>query len=169
MQLAGAGASSVVLPRGLGCGPGEINLLPLFVNSAASPSQFAPYLNAVLAGTGAYSGRYGGTPGSGVPGISGYVAPLTFNKWYNYAGVTAANGYWSTTASRAQTDAFGAPPDPRGYGAVGLDAAGRLLPLSMGSTVYNTPYDLNLSRNAARGLSYFVSRSSTTSSNDPLG
>ncbi len=86
MQLAGAGASSVVLPRGLGYGPGEINLLPLFVNSSGNPSQFAPYLNAVLAGTGAYSGRYGGTPGSGVPGISGYVAPLTFNKWYNYAG-----------------------------------------------------------------------------------
>ena len=37
--------------RGLGCGPGEINLLPLFVNSSGNPSQLAPYLNAVLAGT----------------------------------------------------------------------------------------------------------------------
>ena len=152
---AGTFAQTATLPRGLGYGPAEINLLPLLGTQ---------YSN-LLVGVGALGlpGRYGelypGGSGTPLPGISyngatsiNAISPLTYNKWWNYSG-----NYWAyCTPGNGGTlaDAFGSPPDLNGIGAVGLDPAGQPLYASAGNWLANTPYDLDLSRYAGRGLPY---------------
>lgn len=78
-----------------------------------------------------------------------WMAPHTYNKWCDYSG-----NYWSyrNDTTNYWFDGYGSPPDPQGFGAVGVDTAGRPLYMTMGLSLskaislYNTPYDLDLSR-----------------------
>ena len=96
----------------------------------------------LLQGSGNLLGRYGEAVGSGLPGTAannGYTW-LTWNRWFGYA-----ENYWTGVTSGAPLDAWGSPPDTQGFGAIGLDLAGRPLYISMGGTLKNTPYDIDLS------------------------
>ena len=86
-------------------------------------------------------------------GVNSLVSPLTFNKWYDYsAGGGVGQFYWNCVFSAGSpTDAYGTPPDPYGFGAVGVDPAGRPLYLNMGGQITNSPYDLNLARMRSAG------------------
>jgi hypothetical protein len=135
-----SGGGTVYLERGFGFGPAEINLFPLFSASAGSG---ASYLQSLM------QSRYGA---DGLPGYAGgnnISSALDYNKWYNYVG-----NYWGNggTNSGGTIDAYGSPPDPQGFGALGLDEAGRPMFLSSGTAIKNSPYDLDLSRGAAHGL-----------------
>ena len=97
-----AGTSTVTLGRGLGYGPAEINLLPLFSGNYSTYSTW-------LAGSGSYYGRYGvdGQPGCVTSGT--LSSPLDWNKWYNYAGNYWSNNYaFVPTSGTADAYAFGA-------------------------------------------------------------
>jgi len=137
-------AASATLPRGQGYGPAEVNLSPLFSN----PTLY----QALLQGSGNQLGRYGEGFGTGIPGSAsdkpgytfngGYMG-LIWNHWFSYG-----ENYWTGVTNGTSADAWGSPPCTQGFGAVGLDVAGRPLYISMGGSVKNTPYDLDLSRNA---------------------
>ena len=156
-KFAGAagGTAAANLPRGQGTGPGKVNLLPLFCTTPGSfTSPFASsgsfnftQYQALLAGGNGQLGRYGEsvgtvlTVGAGASTTSAPSSPLNANRSFPYNG-----NYWAA----ASLDACGSPPDPQGFGAVGLDLAGRPVHISSGGTTQNSPYDLDLSRNAAR-------------------
>ena len=166
-----AGTSTVSLGRGLGYGPAEINLLPLFSGNYSTYSTW-------LAGSGSYYGRYGvnGQPGCVTSGT--LSSPLDWNKWYNYAGNYWSNNYaFVPTSGTADAYAFGAPPDPQGFQAVGLDQAGAPLYMSSagastasstGTSIMNCPYDIDLSPNAAHGLTLSSSNTGAPP-DDPFG
>ncbi len=148
---------SAQLPRGQGRGPAEVNLLPLFSNSPGNPTspfpsptagyQTALYQNILVgnAGLGNQIGRYGeGAGGNRVAGTNGTDSPLNWNNWFGYNEL-----YWNNLASAAQRDAYGSPPDTQSLGAIGIDPAGRPLYVSMGGRTRNSPYDIDLSHNAA--------------------
>jgi hypothetical protein len=153
--------ATATLPRGQGYGPAEVNLLPLFADSSGNyhPQQYSTVLTGIPANglfPSGLNGRYGELGGTPQPGIANWLWPDTFNKWWDYQGAssTANQNYWSyrSAPGSAWTDAYLSPPDPQGYGAVALDVAGRPLWMSMGTTCINTPYDLNLSRNAPHAV-----------------
>ena len=166
--------TSGVLPRGLGYGPPEINLLPAL--TLAGTNAFAIYNNlfqgsgTLAVGGRTMAGRYGqfGLGGTGPqPGLPGQLAPLTFNKWYEFNGSYGGN-FWNFAGTGFPLDAYGTPPDIFGCGAVGVDPAGRPLYFRMGGPINNSPYDLNLSRNAPRGLPTFALPSGTLMLNNPF-
>ena len=157
------------LIRGQGYGPAEINLAPLFSTPPTSPASplatttsgsfnfnLSVY-QTLLQGSkntiiGDQLGRYGETdipngmfPSGALAGstTAGY-SPLTWNRWFSYSE------NWQNDLNGTSFDAWGSPPDTQGLGAIGLDVAGRPLYISMGGLVKNTPYDIDLSRNAAR-------------------
>ncbi len=139
------GAPRVALSRGQGYGPAEVNLLSLFGSSNTSIYQ------ALLTGGSSQLGRYGENVGTGRAGSisnrtgyfnNGYMG-LTWNRWFSYGEY-----YWTNLTSGTSPDSWGSPPDTQGFGAIGLDVAGRPLYISMGGTLKNTPYDIDLSRNA---------------------
>ncbi|MEI8375411.1 MAG: hypothetical protein WCJ35_21535 [Planctomycetota bacterium] len=136
-QFAGV-VSSATLPRGQGYGPAEVNLSSLF---STSPNLY----QAMLQGGNGQLGRYGEGVGTGLAGISGSYTRLIQDLWSSYGG-----DYWANLTSSTSADSWGSPPDTQGFGAIGLDVAGRPLYISMGGTVKNTPYDIDLSRNAPR-------------------
>jgi hypothetical protein len=138
------------LPRGQGYGPAEINLMPLF-STAGATMQYSLY-QSLLTGNAAMEllGRYGesafASAGTNVPllGSPPAIRPLVANRWFDYSG-----DYWNDRANpNCGFDAYGSPPDPQGYGAVALDPAGRPLYLSMGGSIANTPYSVDLSNGA---------------------
>ncbi len=174
-----AGGVSQTLPRGQGYGPAEINLRPLFVdaNDGANseqhelwryqnvlgrhwenPSSMTPEAvrgNNILG----LDGRYGqlsllnvASPPAVLPGagVTNSIDVLNANKWLPYGG-----DYWNTVTAGTITGsgAYGTPPDTYGYGAVGLDTAGRPIYAYMGAGTADNPYELNLARDVARGLS----------------
>jgi hypothetical protein len=153
--------SPIILPRGQGSGPAEVNLLPLFRDPANHSSFLWPRYQALLSGSGGIMGRYGSPipaapMGSALPGAnpSGAGMPgslLTLNPSFPYNGVNGINwNYWSNlNQATYRFDAFGSPPDHQTFGAVGLDRAGRPLYVSLGGPVANGPYDIDLSRHAA--------------------
>ena len=156
---AGAEPQSAMLVRGQGGGPAEVNLTPLtltgtsclnFLNPTSSPAAFNPSIyQALLAGAigtavGDQLGRYGEKAGSGYPGTTNSYSLLNWNRWFSYSD------NWMNDLSAAARDAWGSPPDPQGFGAVGLDVSGKPIYLSMGGSSMNSPYDTDLSRNAAR-------------------
>ena len=147
--------ATVLLPRGQGSGPAEVNLLPLFRNPYSAGSFLLPNFQAVLSGSGALMGRYGpplpsGQIGSALPGVNGSGSPLSLNHAFPYNGVMGGT-YW--THFQSIYDAHGSPPDHQTFGAVALDHAGRPLYISMGGPVANGPYDIDLTRNAAHAVS----------------
>jgi hypothetical protein len=147
-----SGSPQYALPRGLGYGPPEVNLMPLF---QANPNTY----NTLLVGNGTLNGRYGelgyvtGT-NSPMPGYAnGGLWPDTYNRWWDYQGADPNDQnhtywYYRSKPGSFWWDAYGSPPDPQGYGAVALDVAGRPLYMSLGGSCWNTPYDMNLSLNA---------------------
>ncbi|MGD0901244.1 MAG: hypothetical protein ABR915_25730, partial [Thermoguttaceae bacterium] len=152
--MAPAPGTTATLPRGLGYGPPEVNLLPLFGGTA----NVQYYRNLLVGSAGlGLNGRYGelgaATP---QPGVANTLWPDTFNKWFDYTGSNPAGNvnYWSyrTNPGSYWADAYGSPPDPGGCGAVGMDLAGRPLFMSLGGSCTNTAYDLNLSRNAPHAV-----------------
>ena len=70
--------------------------------------------------------------------------------------------------SRTIYDAYGSPPDPQTFGAVGLDRAGRPLYISLGGPVANGPYDIDLTRNAPHAV-IRPSAPSNPRSDNPFG
>ncbi len=163
-KFAGPATGTIVFPRGIGYGPGEINLLPLFQDPSTGTFNYTLYNN-LLSGSTIQSipGRYAELGGTPDPGIAGQISPLAYNKWYDFSG-----NYWGQTFTGQQADAYGSPPDARGYAAIGLDGAGRPLFLNIGAQITNSPYDMDLSRNAARGLS-LTSSNGTSPPDDAFG
>ena len=161
------GTSPFALPRGTGTGTAEVNLLPLFRTTPATPSFLWNNYQYLLSGNGSLMGRYGPGIGSALPGIdSAYQgtnitigSPLTLNNAFPYCGVGGGN-YWMNFALPVTPltppsiyDAYGSPPDPQAMGAVALDRAGRPLYISLGGPVCNGPYDIDLTRNAPHAVS----------------
>jgi hypothetical protein len=162
---------NAMLIRGQGYGAAEVNLAPLF---STAPGSFAnPYTNpgafnlssyqAVLQGAkgtavGDQLGRYGEVAGINATypagaqagSTTGGYSPLNANRWFSYN-----ESYWMGVINGPPPmgpvlDSWGSPPDTQGFGAIGLDVAGRPIYLSMGGLTMNAPYDIDLSRNAAR-------------------
>ncbi len=168
----GAGASNLLfagglataqLPRGQGYGPAEITLAPLFY----SLTDYRQLMVGINTATVKVDGRYADlTLGSNpLPGELNVVNALSRNKWQQYDNLTfpATWNWWEFQTGSNLLDAYGAPPDTFGIGAVGLDVAGRPLYVSMGGTTVNNPYELNLGAKAERGLA-----SPTTASDNPF-
>ncbi|MGA2066902.1 MAG: hypothetical protein ABSG86_18130 [Thermoguttaceae bacterium] len=168
---------TATLARGLGYGPAEVNLLPLFADPSGSGNYWIQQYQNLLVGSSpnaifpaGLNGRYGEmglVSGNTIPqpGVANWLWPDTFNKWWDYQGNSPANAnnpssptywYWSyrTNPGNRWVDAYGSPPDTQGYGAVAVDVAGRPLFMSMGGSCVNTPYDLNLSRKAAHAVDW---------------
>jgi hypothetical protein len=114
------------LLRGLGYGPADVNLLPLF--GGVSPANLTSYFNLLQL-------RYGS---AGVPGSTS-DAYHEWNKWFEFGG-----SYWSGTA--AGTGAYGSPPNRLANGAIALDAGGRPLYCGLGWDAEKTydPHRMNL-------------------------
>jgi hypothetical protein len=173
----GTGAKTAQLARGQGAGPAEVTLAPLFPSLIGTGS----YQN-LLIGTGTLDGRYaevGAVENYRVPGKFQVENPLVRNRWYQYDGLAFVPdpSSWNWWLFQQATDestykglqgAYGVPPDTMSIGAVGVDIAGRPMYLSMGGsplfTTVNTPYDMDLSAKAARGLS-----SPTSAADNPFG
>ncbi len=105
---------SAVLPRGLGYGPAEINLLPAFTDLSGN-NQFALYNNLLAGSTSlGVAGRYAELGSTAEPGVPNVMAPLTYNKWYDYGAINnVSNYYWNyQNPATYQADAYGTPPDP---------------------------------------------------------
>ena len=166
------GATPISLPRGQGFGPADINLGPLFANSSAPSTTYLQLLSGISSY--ALEGRYGelGMTPAG-PGQSNMHSPLWMNKnyyqflnpngEYAYYNRTTANQTLSAANASTYLSVFGTPPDPYGTFVMALDIAGRPLygwtantnqswsPAfwAGGATTINTPYEMNLSRDAA--------------------
>ena len=144
------------LPRGLGFGPAEISLAPVRCTGHTTTQQ-------LLTGNGSYEGRYGAT---GVPAAPARFGPVDGRTSGSSMGRTTGSlmDYRPTGFSNVNdAGSYGSPPDPFGVGAVGLDQAGRPVYAGMnqaatshyfgfGSGIANSPYELNLGPNVARGL-----------------
>ncbi|MEN6367036.1 MAG: hypothetical protein ABFC88_09500, partial [Thermoguttaceae bacterium] len=141
--------ATVQLPRGQGYGPAEISLAPLFNN-------LSDYGN-LLTGTATMEGRYGKDKrGPGFCDQTGNtVSGLSLNRWYGYWNPNFGPtwSWWNFLNGAFVADAYGSPPDTYGNGAVALDVAGRPLYLSMGDSILNAPYELNLGSAVPRGQS----------------
>ncbi len=153
------GMPEAPLQRGQGYGPPEINLVPLFVEPGNPGNTLLDRYRFLLLGNGRYPGRYAADGGNPRPGVPGRVHPLFHNKFFQYCG-----NYWGFLTSLAgappyRLDNFAWPPDLLGSGAVGLDIAGHPLfmdlNLRLGGLpfpILDNPYQIDLSRNAPRGL-----------------
>ena len=159
----GAGQAQYNLPRGLGMGPADVNLLPLFIGASADPLTM---YQAVLGGmtTMQLDGRWGDyalAVGGQMPrpGLAANDSQLDnsitnllyYSRWASYAG-----NYWGyLTGTNYQLDAFASPPDLVAAGAVGLDVAGRPIYSSMGRDFHlpDVPYKINVGLDAPRGAS----------------
>ena len=129
-----------LVPRGLGYGPPEINLAPIYSNTSAN----------ILAN------RYAPNATSGSTWLNGAGNHyMNCNKWFQYGD----GNYWNTITSGSVNGAgsFGAPPDTAGGGFVGIDWGGRPLYCYMGynlasSGTYSqqSPYELNLAAGQSR-------------------
>jgi hypothetical protein len=177
-RFASATATNPVLQaqllRGQGYGPTEINLLPLIASNPASPT-LEDYQNyqKILIGNGTVEGRYGSLDAGmpiPIPGKAGQNY-LGFNKYFNLPDDFSDISTYPGT--------YGSSPDLRGTQTIGLDPRGQPLyqdpntpPATSGQTVLlpdlavpasttnpyvggktNDPYELDLSRKAAHGLS----------------
>lgn len=140
----------VQLPRGLGTGPAEINLQPLF----QYPGTPGNYLLMLLGGNGSVLGRYGENPAAAaLPGWTGIDDPLSRNLHYHlpddYRNVSLAVQYKS-------------PPDLKGLMSVGLGRHGNPLWTKVGGIWANAgvddPYEIDLGPKAARGLAFGMPR-----------
>ncbi len=146
------------LPRGLGYGPPEINLAPLFATLADPFSvNFAglTMYQGILGGGSGWDGRYG-VVGGAQPGNGGADDYLSWNR--NFA---CRGNYWATVGGSGQlSDSQGSPLAPFGYGAIGLDPGGRPMYTGMGynpanrslPSSFDDPYEINLSQNTTRGV-----------------
>ncbi|GAB4133963.1 MAG: hypothetical protein Kow0040_17010 [Thermogutta sp.] len=135
-QLARAEARWV---RGLGFGPAEINLGPLFQvltgTSGASPAWRDAYARILIGQdvpppTGPWAGRYGERllwlappPPYPAAGITGQISPLLVNKYFMYPNDWRQT-LWAPFGPGTAT-AYGSPPDMMGALEVGLDLRGR--------------------------------------------
>jgi len=150
--------TEVPLPRGLGTGPAEINLQPLF-QYPGTPGNYLPML---LAGNGTVQGRYGENPsGTAQPGWTAVDDPLSRNLHFDepndYRNINVAVQYKS-------------PPDLKGLLSVGLGRHGNplwcmasvILPslAEQGVTTawpypgVDDPYEIDLGPRATRGLAF---------------
>ncbi len=136
----------VQLPRGLGTGPAEINLQPLF----QYPGTPGNYLQLLLGGNGTLQGRHGeNLTGTAQPGVTGIDDPLSRNLHYDlpndYRNVNIPVQYKS-------------PPDLKGLMTVGLGRHGNPLWTKVGALWPNAgiddPYEIDLGPKAARGLRF---------------
>ena len=123
------------LPRGIGTGPAEISLVPVFCDPSTGAYAYNLQLQQLLGGR--YSG--GGSP---MPGWDGVDDPLSQNKSFEYQG-----NYWGFVA-----DGYGSPPDMSGTAAIGLDVGGCPNYLSMGQNPTDDPYEMDFAKNTTRGL-----------------
>ena len=148
--------------RGLGFGPAEINLGPLFqvlTGTAGANSAWREAYAQILIGedvsppTGPLAGRYGerllwSAPPPPYPaaGITGQLSPLLVNKFYMYPNDWRQT-LWAPFGPGTAT-AYGSPPDMMGALEVGLDLRGRPLYLQP-QTIWTmallaNPYKLDL-------------------------
>ena len=125
------------LPRGIGTGPAEISLVPVFCDPSTGVYSYNSQLQQLL------GGRYTGG-GSPMPGWDGVDDPLSQNKNFEYRG-----NYWGFVA-----DGYGSPPDMSGTAAIGLDVGGCPNYLSMGQATVDDPYEMDFAKNTTRGLTH---------------
>lgn len=143
----GGGLTQLQLPRGLGWGPAEISLLPLFEYPAGSQTNYQTGLyEKLLGGDGVVEGRY--AEGAGMshwPGASGVADPIAYNKNSTYP-----DSYYGGPRG------YGSPPDIKGLMCVGLDLRGQPIYAMMGGlwagSLTDQPYEMNVGPDAARGL-----------------
>ena len=109
-------------------------------------------------------GRYAELGGTPDPGIAGQISPLAYNKWYDFSGNLLGPDLYGTAGRRlrlaARREGLRRPSGWMGPAAP--------CSLNMGGTITNSPYDMDLSRNAARGLS-LTSSNGTSPPDDAFG
>lgn len=154
--------------RGLGFGPAEVNLGPLFqilTSSAGSPGVWQQRYAQLLIGRndpalGPLAGRYGerfrwlAPPPLPAPGLAGTPDPLLVNKFFAYPPD------WRTNLPQpfgpGNPTIYGSPPDMLGAMSVGLDLRGRpiwLQPQALwAAAATESPYKIDLTRRRARNI-----------------
>jgi len=153
--------------RGLGFGPAEVNLGPLFqilTGSAGSPGVWQQRYAQLLIGRndpalGPLAGRYGERfrwlappPPLPAPGLAGTPDPLFVNKFFTYPADWRSN--LPQPFGPGNPTIYGSPPDMLGLMSVGLDLRGRpiwLQPQAMwGVAATDSPYKIDLTRRRSR-------------------
>jgi len=139
--------------RGMGRGPADINLAPLFPQFNSTTNRYYVY-QGLLSGTESpnVDGRNGESSlalDSRAPGTSGTQGLLCQNKFFDYP----ANYTDFSTFTPYAT-----PPDLRGYLSIGLDLRGQPVYTvfdgsAWASQAVNCAYELNLLQKAGRGAS----------------
>lgn len=154
--------------RGLGFGPAEINLGPLFellTNSGGSPAPWQNLYAILLVGRtdpllGPIMGRYGertrlvSPPPLPAAGLAGQPDALLANKFFTYPID------WRTTLPQpfgpGNPTIYGTPPDMMGALCVGLDLRGRPIyvqPQNLwAAAVTDNPYKVKLTRRGGKGV-----------------
>lgn len=153
--------------RGLGFGPAEVNLGPLFqilTGSAGSPGVWQQRYAQLLIGRndpalGPLAGRYGERfrwlappPPFPAPGLAQTPDPLFVNKFFTYPVDWRAN--LPQPFGPGNPTIYGSPPDMMGAMSVGLDLRGRpiwLQPQALwGAAATDSPYKIDLTRRRTR-------------------
>jgi len=142
--------AQVLLPRGLGVGPAEINLQPLF----QYPGTPGTYLQYLFSGNGQVQGRYGeNAAGTAQAGLTNVDDPLSRNLHFDlpndYRAINVAVQYKS-------------PPDLKGLMTVGLGRHGYPLWTKAAGLWPNEgiddPYEIDLGAKAPHGLSFGLTK-----------
>jgi hypothetical protein len=151
-------SESVQLPRGMGFGPAEINLLPVLNDD---PTLYQQLLKGV---SGTLDGRYGESNlAQAWPGVSNSSAanPLWLDRFFDYPDDYYYSNYPLTDGTTYKGPrGFGSPPDVKGLMCVGLDLRGQPLYAMMSgwaaaagtANTANNPYQINLAPEAAHGV-----------------
>ncbi len=162
---------------GMGFGPADVSLAPLFLQApsyAPNASALTYYRNLLTGDSSGNQGRYGKPDTGGIFTDYPYTylqeSPLGLLKFFEYP----VPNYPTTPSGYPYIlNAFKSPPDLWGRAVVGLDVRGTPLMAGVGVTLdasnspqndtLNNPYELNLSRKAARATPTAPDNAFTTS------
>jgi len=152
------GSTQVTLPRGLGHGPADVNLLPLFEdpdNPGTLLADWSTHYQSLLGGSatlGLY-GRYGEDVGA-LPGWSNTIDPLAFNQHPDYP--SNLYGFVLNSGDTSYLTSYGSPPDYKCRMALGLDPRGEPLYTMQGNLWADAngdhPYECDVSAGLPRGI-----------------
>jgi len=152
---------AVIVPRGMGRGPADVNLIALFEYAGGSGlvANWQTYYQSLLGGSASLGlcGRYGEARGPNptwaMPGWTGIMDPAAFNDRPDFPASPYAFVF---TGNTTELTSYGSPADLKCGMAVGLDLRGSPLYTMLGndwlSANMDHPYEQNLSGGVPRGI-----------------